>query len=47
MLGKEVHVKFVQEFLGYSTIAITLETYSRVLPSMEDGVADTMDEAFG
>jgi integrase len=47
LLGKGVHVKLVQELLGHSTIAITLDTYSHVLPGMGDGVADTIDETFG
>jgi len=47
LLGKGVHVKLVQELLGHTTIAITLDTYSHMLPGMGDGVADTMDEAFG
>ncbi len=47
LLGKGVHVKLVQELLGHSTIAVTLDTYSHVLPGMGDGLADTMDEALG
>jgi integrase len=47
LLGKGVHVKLVQELLGHSTIAITLDTYSHVLPGMGASLADTMDEAFG
>ena len=47
LLGKGVHVKFVQELLGHSTIAVTLDTYSHVLPGMGDSLADTMDEALG
>jgi integrase len=47
LLGKGVHVKLVQELLGHSTIAITLDTYSHVLPGMGDSLADTIDEAFG
>jgi integrase len=47
LLGKGVHVKLVQELLGHSTIAITLDTYSHILPGMGDCLADTMDEAFG
>jgi integrase len=39
------HPKFVQEMLGHATIAITLDTYSHVLPGMSDGLADAMDEA--
>jgi len=47
LLGRGVHVKLVQELLGHSTIAVTLDTYSHVLPGMDDGLADTMDEALG
>ena len=36
LLLKNVHPKFVQELLGHATIAITLDTYSHVLPSMGD-----------
>jgi integrase len=31
--------------LGHSTIAITLDTYSHVLPNMLDQAAAAMDEA--
>ncbi len=47
LLSKGVHAKLVQELLGHSTIAVTLDTYSHVLPGMGDGLADTMDEALG
>ena len=35
LLGKGVHAKFVQELLSHTTISITLDTYSHVLPGME------------
>jgi integrase len=35
LLGRGVHVKFVQELLGHANITITLDTYSHVLPGME------------
>jgi site-specific recombinase XerD len=41
------HPRYVQELLGHSTIAITLDTYSHVLPGMNDGLADAMDDAMG
>ena len=44
LLSKGVHVKLVQELLSHSTIGVTLDTYSHVLPGMGDGLADTMDE---
>ncbi len=47
LLSTGQHPKFVQELLGHSTIAITLDTYSHVLPGMGDGLADAMDEALG
>jgi integrase len=39
------HPKFVQELLGHANIAITLDTYSHVLPGMGDELADAMDNA--
>jgi hypothetical protein len=44
LLSKGVHVKLVQELLGHSTIAVTLDTYSHMLPGMGEGIANTMDE---
>ena len=34
MLAQRVHLKIVQERLGHSTIAITLDTYSHVVPGL-------------
>jgi integrase len=45
LLSRGQQAKFVQEMLGHATIAITLDTYSHVLPGMGDGLADAMDEA--
>jgi integrase len=45
LLSQGVHAKFVQELLGHATIAITLDTYSHVLPGMSSGTADAMDRA--
>jgi site-specific recombinase XerD len=41
------HPKYVQVLLGHATIAITLDTYSHMLPGMGDGLADAMDDAMG
>jgi hypothetical protein len=35
----------VSEMLGHSSIAMTLDTYSHVLPHMQSQAAATMDEA--
>jgi integrase len=37
-----IHPKVVSERLGHSTIAITLDTYSHVLPSMQHEAAETV-----
>ena len=47
LLGRGVHAKLVQELLGHSTISVTLDTYSHVLPGMSDASAGAMDEALG
>ena len=44
MLQQGVHPKIVQERLGHSTISMTLDTYSHVLPAMQQDVAEKMDE---
>jgi integrase len=45
LLGKGVHPKIVQELLGHATIAITLDTYSHVLPNMQGEAASAMESA--
>ena len=45
LLGKGVHPKFVQELLGHANIAITLDTYSHVIPGMGDATARAMEDA--
>ena len=42
-----IHPKIVQERLGHSTITLTLDTYSHVLPGMQKPADDAMDRAFG
>jgi len=45
LLGAGVHVKIVSELLGHASIAITLDTYSHVLPSMGDTASVAMESA--
>jgi integrase len=45
LLSEGVHPKLVQELLGHSSIAITLDRYSHFLPSMGDQTALAMDAA--
>ncbi len=44
MLQQGVHPKVVQERLGHSDISMTLNTYSHVLPVMQDEAAEKMDD---
>jgi integrase len=46
LLAENVHPKIVQERLGHSTIAVTLDTYSHVSPSMQRAAADKLDSIF-
>ena len=43
MLQQGVHPKVVQERLGHSDISMTLNTYSHVLPVMQDEAAEKLD----
>ncbi len=45
LFGRGVHPKYVQELLGHSNIAITLDTYSHVIPGMGDHAARAMEDA--
>ena len=47
LLRQGVHVKFVQELLGHSDVALTLNVYSHILPDMGDAAAGAMDDALG
>ncbi len=44
MLKNGVHPKIVQERLGHSTIAITLDTYSHVSPGLQQAAAQKFDD---
>ena len=46
MLKQGTHPKIVQERLGHSSIAITLDTYSHVAPSLQEAAAVRFDRAF-
>jgi len=45
MLKQGIHPKVVQERLGHSTIAVTLDTYSHVAPGLQEAAAARFDEA--
>ncbi len=45
LLSENVNPKIVSEMLGHATIAITLDTYSHVLPTMQESAAKAMEDA--
>jgi integrase len=45
LLGRGVNPKIVSEMLGHASIGITLDTYSHVLPTMQQSAAAEMDAA--
>ena len=47
LFQKNVHPKFVQELLGHASVAITLDTYSHLLPGMGGEAADAIEEVLG
>ena len=47
LLQKGVHLKIVQERLSHSSIAVTADIYSAIIPRPERAAADTFEEALG
>jgi integrase len=47
LLSHNVHPKIVSERLGHSSIAITMDTYSHVLPTMQEDAARAIGAALG
>jgi integrase len=43
MLGRGVHPKIASEMLGHATVAITLDLYSHVTPTMQQAAAAELD----
>jgi len=43
MLKAGVHPKVVSERLGHANISITLDTYSHVLPGLQEAAAERFD----
>lgn len=46
LLSRGIHPKIVQELLGHSTIATTMDLYSHVLEGMGQGAANQLEELF-
>lgn len=47
LFQRNVHPKFVQELLGHASVAITLDTYSHMLPGMGGEATDAMADVLG
>lgn len=45
LLAAGVHPKIASEALGHSSVAFTLDTYSHVVPSMQQAAADAISQA--
>ena len=45
MLASNVHPNIVQERLGHSSIAITMDIYSHLMPNMQGEAAAAVDVA--
>jgi integrase len=46
MLAQGVHPKVVSERLGHASVGITLDTYSHVLPTLQQEAVDAFDALF-
>jgi integrase len=45
LLTQNVNPKIVSEMLGHSSISVTLDTYSHVLPTMRENAVKALEEA--
>jgi integrase len=47
LLASGVHPKIVQECLGHSTIAVTMDLYSHVSETIQSDATTRLDQAYG
>ena len=47
LLATNVHPAVVQSALGHSSITLTIDTYSHVMPGLEEAAARSIDEVLG
>jgi integrase len=45
LLAQNVHPKIVQEPFGHSSIAVTMDIYSHLMPNMQEDAAAKVDAA--
>jgi integrase len=46
LLQSNIHPKVVQERFGHSSIAITMDIYSHLMPNLQEGAASAVDDTF-
>jgi integrase len=46
LLAQGVHPRVVQVRLGHSTISVTMDVYSHLMPSLQREAADSLDRLF-
>jgi integrase len=44
LLAAGVHPKVVSERLGHASVAFTLDTYSHVMPNLQEAAAEALDQ---
>ena len=44
LLARNVNPKIVSEMLGHASVGITLDTYSHLLPNMQQDAAKAMED---
>jgi integrase len=47
LLAQGVNIKVISERLGHSNIKVTQDTYSHVLPTMQDEAAKAIEDLYG
>jgi integrase len=47
LLSANVHPAVVQSALGHSSITLTIDTYSHVMPGLEEAAARSIDDVLG
>lgn len=47
LLAENINPKKVQERLGHQTISLTLDVYSHLIPSMQNEIAEKLEEIYG
>ena len=47
LLSKNINPKVVSEMLGHASVRITLDTYSHLMPDMQETAANALQEALG